>query len=437
MLWGCSRWGEIWGAALVKDLTSFDLASDPPAALIEWLPTDGAPAAIAWQVYIDAKLVGVTYGTETSLVIALEDAGEFQVNVMGVSPETAFVDNSDCIKTLLPPGDRVKLVWQPSKKWGQFEWGDHQWGLTEAVNYNVYWDEGLGGVFTLLGTTSLLTWTTDQLQDGSYKFRVDPVDAAGNVLTSSVVETVVIDRPPDAVTDLVMTVFVDPASFTLEWTPSASSDVTEYRVYDNGGSGAIDYTTVIATIAAPAAGGTYVRAPAASVGSWLIAVRAYDGTYEEANVNVLYGFDIVDIAGTLTALPLQPTVPSNVTAVAVAGGSIKFTMDYYAGAEDAFGDDFLIYSDGGTGTIDFSTSVGTISIPAHDFQQPVPLSATVTIGPLIDGTTYLFAVKSKNTTTGRESDASATVTARADATPPSDLFSLTGTVVYGTPLTGT
>ncbi|GEM_PF-5258184 len=72
----------------------------------------------------------------------------------------------------------------------------------------------------------------------------------------------------------------------LEWPGSESADVKTYRIYGNGGSGAVDYETVLSEVDA-APGGVRLtemrwRSEALPDGTWRFGIRAADGAGNEA-----------------------------------------------------------------------------------------------------------------------------------------------------------
>lgn len=73
----------------------------------------------------------------------------------------------------------------------------------------------------------------------------------------------------------------------LFWQPSASTDVTAYRIYSNGGDGSIDYTAPIATVSRVSARRFANRAPSSGTGTGRISVRGvYRGTVTNDTVAV-------------------------------------------------------------------------------------------------------------------------------------------------------
>lgn len=420
MRWG-RKWGtgSLWGS--VNNLRSTSQRTPPPSALLEWDPYVTSKD-VYYQVYVNGQLVDVT--KQTSLLVQLAEEGRFYFDVFAVIEADERLDLS-AFTSEVP--ERIKLTWKPGATWGQFKWGLRKWGSTSAVSYAIYWDEGKGtSPLVFLARTGDTTYTTTRLADGTYIFRVDPEDAAGNKLTSSITTSIALSRAPDPPAALVVTDFdVGTETFTATWTESTSADVTEYRIYSNGGSGAVDYSSPVATVAAPASSASWAEVGAAA-GDWIHAIRAYDGTFEEDNVHVRYEHELG--GSPLAELGLQPATPANPLAVAIAGGKVSLLCSYPAAAEDAVGTVINWYGDAGTGTIDYGTIIATGTIPSHDLQAPLIAQVAAETGVLTDGTTYLFACKAADAG-GRESDASSTVTATADSTAPQDVTELSAEAV--------
>ncbi len=426
--WGCTRWGtSTWGGQLALGLKSIALPGVPPSALISWTPHPSTPASIVWQVYVNGRLVTVT--TATQYVVVLEEIGRFHFEVIGVRAGQEGTDNRGCLETI--PGDRAKLSWSDGARWGRFKWGIQPWGKTDAVLYRVYWDEGLGGPFVLLDETSVTSYTTEALDDGTYKFRVDPVDAAGNQLTSASIATIVVLRFPDAPSDFLVTGYVvGTTTFSATWTESPTAGVTSYEVYSNGGGGAaVDYSTPVATFVAPASSGSWIETGTA--GLWVHAIRAVKGALTETNVDVRHEYELGGVP--LDVLGLQPATPEGLSATAIAAGKVRIDLDYPAQAEASIATLINVYYDAGTGTVDFSAPLFTIAVPTHKLGEGNVFALTAESAALVDGTTYKFAARAADAG-GRESPTSNEATVIADASAPPDIGTLSVELVLATPV---
>lgn len=307
-------------------------------------------------------------------------------------------------------------------------WGESAgWSGGGTASFKIYWDAGVPGPFVpvLLATTGERTYLTDRLADGTYRFRVNPVDAAGNEFTSAKIVSVTINAPPQPATGFEVTSYtVGTMTFAASWTPSPSADVTEYRIYSDGGTGEVDYETPVATIVAPASSGTWVEVGTA--GPWIHAIRAYDGVTEENNVDQRFEYELG--GAPLDVLPPPPSIPIGLRAAAIPAGQVALSCAYLASIEEAVGTLVNFYGDGGTGVVDFVTPVASAAIPAHALGARREFTVSAATAALTDGVLYRFAAKAE-TAAGRESEASEEVTARADATPPPELATLTGVAV--------
>ena len=440
MKWGCAPWGGMaWGAP-VRNIRTTALPNPPPQALIEWDAT--SPETYVFVVFVD----GVLYGTtrDTQMVVAPGHSGRFYFEVFALA--AGYEEKATLLAACLDPirGDRIQLRWQRATGgggWGLALWGLSQWASIEGaenVTFRIMWDEGVGtSPLVLLDIISAedafdtdeaaFFYTTEALVDGTYEFRVDPVDEAGNVLTPSAFTVVHVHDPaPLPPSNFVITGFAPgPEEFTATWDASPSGDVVEYRIFDNGGTGGeVDYITPVATVAAPATSHTWTRAGAAA-GDWVVAIRAVDAVGEEENVHVLYAFDLE--GAPLAVLTPPPAIPRNVIATPIAGAAFRLEADYLAEEEEAVGVKINFYNNGGiqNDPIDFGTVIAFAVLDAHEFQAPLTLSVEVDTAGLIDGGVYQWAAKSE-TGAGRESDASdITPEVLADGTPPDDHASLT------------
>lgn len=327
------------------------------------------------------------------------------------------------------PGDRIKLSWDSRPLWGKTTPGTkYKWG-NEAVLFRVYWDAGTGAPMALLEETSRQYIVTEPLASGTYVFRIDPVDAAGNQLTSSIETTYVHVAFPQPPSEFFVTSYdAGTTTFEAEWVESPSEDVTAYHVYSNHGDGPIDYLTPVATIAAPATSGSWVEV--ATAGQWRHTIRAASATYTEDNITEIHAYEIG--GDPLEVLGLQPATPINFIAIPRVGGTFVFAMQYPAGLEVTMGIAVRIYHDAGTGTIDYDTPLLVEDIPTHVRSASVVLGIGATSGALTHGTRYTFAARAVDAD-GRESASTDEVTARADARPPGEVMEIAAEDVLGLP----
>ncbi len=277
---------------------------------------------------------------------------------------------------------------------------------------------------TPLANTTATSYKTDALDDGTYKFGVRAVDSAGNEDTNTTFITVTIATYPLAVTDLAYTFNNTTKKVTLTWTASTSSDIANYRIYSNSGSGYISYDTIVATVAHPTA--TWTSGAITTAGTWNYGVRAVDsGGLEELNSDVVASIELV--GSPVSTQADLPNAPTGLEALAVSGAKIQLTWVYNDINEAATPDTFSIYYDNGGGVVDYNNALDTV-LYSTGITLNRYLTFTFTSGALTNGTTYIFGVRAKD---GSDEEANeVTVTADADSTAPNAPTALAGETTY-------
>lgn len=401
MKWG-EPWGGLWGDG-PQNLRVTDLGLLAPTALLEW-DEPSTTINLTYHVYVNGVFAGIT--RETRMVVPLKVAGRFYWEVFATNENTEGESRAAFVTERT--GDRITLSWTPG---------------AGAASFRISWDRGLGTIDTQLGTTTGSSFQTDRLPNGTHKFRVDSLDAAGNVLTSSLILTHSVSRPPDPPTGVTVDAHESGGTWYLDvaWTAGASS-VTGHRVYHNGGSGPIDYSAPAATVADPTAA-LAIPLAGAPTGDWEVVVRAYDGSFEEDNGNAArasWAETIDDPTGALQSRP--PATPRNLLATAIAGGKIRLRCDYPVMGAQRSGASIRFFHNGGSGAIDYTTAVVTEALPTHTAGSPVILAVDVETAALTDGVEYLFAARA--VADGIESASSNEISATADDTAPADITGL-------------
>jgi len=404
MKWG-RKWGNLWGLVpLVENIRITDFEETPPTMLVEWDLYTALPDPI-YHVYLDGKFYQTT--TALSIIVQLITPGRHFVQLFATRKANQNEDLTICLDVI--PGNRVKLTWTASAS-------------SDVNHYDIFWDEGTGAPFTFLDST-LSTETefiTFELSDATYNFRVDPVDNAGNTITSSETCQAIIAQFPISATDLTIDAYdngTKDADFSF--TESIDTNVTEYRVYV-GQDAPVDYDTIVQTISAPGTDTFTLNLPTAA--RYRVALRAFNGTFEEDNVDIFVDFDLGGVVVDL--LDPQPNIPSSLIALQAPAGTFQLICQYDAFAELGFGSVVNFYqNDGLGGPVNFTTIIDTIPIPAHTQGQQAIFQIDGTTAALTDGNTFIFAAKAA-TTGGRESDSSNTATGVADATDPTDIADL-------------
>lgn len=393
----------------VNTIKIIDFESTPPEALVSWEAETGVDNPL-YHVYVDGKFYDTTTGTK--IIVQFQDTGRHWVEIMIGGPGSTEEDLSAFVSTI--PGGRVKLSWTASAS-------------ADVDHYDIYYDSGLGGGLSYLDRTKAdeTEWVSDEFDDGTYVFRVDAVDTAGNRRTSGSTKTVTIAKYPAAPSDLTLESFngtTNMASFSFAESPTAG--VTGYKIYHNSGSGNINYGTIITSVLA---GNTTFSIACPTTGTWKVGIRAYTAAYTEDNVDVTEEFE-------LTGSPLEqgegkPNTPEGLVGVPGAAGIIDLYCTYDAYEEKTKGTQVNFYADDGAGgDIDYSSTVATATIDDHETGEMFTADILATTAALTDGSTYTFVAKTA-TAAGTESDASDTCDATADATAPDDITALAGEAV--------
>jgi hypothetical protein len=197
-----------------------------------------------------------------------------------------------------------------------------------------------------------------------------------------------------------------------------------YHVYSNTNAsfptgyataGAIDYTLPIATTT----GLSYVTATLAFPGVWRFGVRAFDPitSLEEENLDAAVTI-ILDGSG--VDITNRPKAPTNLRALARAGGTIRVEWNYNTINPSPMPTGFHVYV--GIGALTYVSPTTTLS-----FAASIGGTFVVDVPGLVDGTTYTIGVRAVNATA--EEPNTITVNCTADATGPAAVVSLTATAV--------
>ena len=118
----------------------------------------------------------------------------------------------------------------------------------------------------------------------------------------------------------------------------------------------------------------------------------------------------------------KPNQPAGLTATAIAGAKIRLTWSYESGGEGATCTVFNLYTDGGTGNVDYSSTTDTETKTGGTRS-----SYTWDSSALTDATAYKFAVRA-STAAGIEDGNLIVVSATADSTAPAQGGALTLTM---------
>lgn len=406
MRWG-KQWGNFWGKTEVTNLKLTDFGEDPPALLAKWNKFhDGA----LYHVYVGGRYYDVTSETEIVIQVQIEGRVDVQVFIAGLGNS----NDNFAIDVASIPGNRAKLTWTASSS-------------SDLDKYIIHWDQAASDFIAIgeSGKDEAEFVTGFPLFDGTHQFRVDPVDEAGNQLESGSIQSIVISQFPAAPSLFTMSNYDSGTNIaTFTFTESTSAGVTEYRVYSNGGNGEIDYDTVVHTVLA---GNTTFNLTLASSGEYQIAMRAYNDTHEEDNVDVFVEFGLG--GSPVDQLDGVPNVPEAFSVKPTAGGKVRFKCNYNCFEEQGFATQINFYSNFGFGdAINYISPIKTFDVSSHTFGEARIIEIEAESNALTDGGDYSFAARSA-TTNGRESASTTEIQATPDATAPSDISGLTITAV--------
>lgn len=406
MKWG-RRWGNYWGKDNVSPLAVSDQESFPPEALLEWADQDNNRNTEIYHIFVDGKFYDTT--TSTEILIQLPETGRHWYEVFLSGPGNIDEDLSNFISDV--PGCRAKLSWTASP-------------ATDIYRYKIYWDTGTGGglVYLTQTDTTETEWISDILNDGTYVFRVDAVDRAGNQTTSASTVSVTIARYPNPPSSLALESYnysTQIANFSFA--ESNTAGISGHKVFHNNGSGDIDYNTVVLYIAA---GNTTFDLLLAIAGDWKVGLRAYNAAWTEDNIDVVSEFELG--GSPMDHLEAKPNTPVALTVTPKSAGTFLINCIYPASNELSKATQINFYCDDGAGgNIDYNATIATGVIADHVLGEDAILEIEATSIALSDGKTYIFAAKAA-TAENTESEASDTATGTADATAPGDILDLAG-----------
>ena len=398
------RYGNFYGTNTIE-VSQAEIPGDTADSLeVEW--TTQRTGDFWTLIYVDRVRHGYTNQTRAQIYMRQRELHLIELFEAGFQnwDEEITVGLLSSI-----PGDKVRLSWdQPS--------------AGSPTEYRVYWDSGTGTIdyddaLAIVKDTGAASysWTSGHLTDGTYKFAVRARNESTNEETNITYLSLTVSSVPEPATGLAYSFNDGTHELTLSWTASVSSDVAGYRIYSNGGSGAIDYTTPIDSTT----GTSWTYDMTGLTGHYKFGIRAYDASaLEELNMDVWQSI-VVDSGD----LAMPPNAPSGLAGIAIADAKVRLSWRYNRTIpQDQLGtcSEFRVYYDNATGTMDYVTAIGTVSLDGRFI--------TFDTASLTGGLTYKFGVRSA-TADGVEENNTVTVSVEADSTPPSAPESLSGEVV--------
>lgn len=201
------------------------------------------------------------------------------------------------------------------------------------------------------------------------------------------------------------------AVLTFEGTPGAVG----YRIYSNGGSGVVDYSTIVATTS----GLTYTTAPLTFPNTWIWAVRAFyeNSGLEETNVDAVVTIVLDGMGQDITN---TPPAPIGLRCFATQNGSVRAEWGEPPTSLAKQPTGFHIYT--GTGTPNYSSPAATVL-----FNTSLAGSFVANLSGFSNGQIVAIAVRAYNSTS--EEQNSVFVTTTAASVGPTAVVGLTGIAI--------
>ena len=178
----------------------------------------GVDASVSFQVYVDGAL------SETVVVpIALLSPAEgvqHHVEVIGIASHLAQMSQANVLNHV--GGRRVRLTWSASSSDDVAIYHIYDNGGSGSVDYETL----IAEVDALVGGMKLdeLSWMSSELEDGTWRFGMRAVDAAGNVAENPTRETdeIAVTGLPLPPSDVAFEYEQSSAAVELTWTGSDS-----------------------------------------------------------------------------------------------------------------------------------------------------------------------------------------------------------------------
>ncbi len=259
-------------------------------------------------------------------------------------------------------GTRILLTWEPST-------------ASDAAQYHIYWDNAQGTVDYQTRLAILPhpahTWTSAPLTEGErYTFGIRTEDQAGNLEQNTSIQiSMLVNKPPMPVSDL-RAQPISGGRVRLTWRASPSTDVSQYHVYTDDGTGTIDHTQIIGSVLAPTT-------------SWSSDSLTHDVTYRFI-VRAMDTEGVEDVSlpivASATVDGIAPDPPTDFTGESLPEAIVRLAWTPSASSDVV---QYYIYWDNGTGKVDYANPIADVAHP----------EATWESGQLTDGTTYTFALR--------------------------------------------
>lgn len=402
--------GNYLGGKQPEKILDIRRIGDTSQVRVHW-PQNGRTESVE-HLFVTGKRKAVVGLGNVAGEVQLNDTNRAFIEVLSAGPLCGAEEEVVLRKFLEDTSKRrVRLIWAVEDDPG-------------ILGFKVYGNGGGGGApLTLLATlrASAREFTTNDLAAGTWKFKVNPFDLAGNEAASALEATVVVPEHVEPPAPPV-TLDVSGTLATVAWGASPTPGVTAYRVYSNHGAGFPDFAAPFAEVS----GASLSASGTVTAGDWIFIVRAVKGAAEDDNFDrrvegTLVGPPPLRLAGAL------PNPVSFLGATSQAGGKILVTAAYLPLGERSKGRKVRLYVAPSSVLLDFSVPTEELDLPDHGLGDGGPFTASKLLGPLAEDE-YQIVARVANPL-GDEERSTEAVLARSDATPPAELASLEGDLV--------
>jgi hypothetical protein len=324
---------------------------------------------------------------------SIEHDGSFQLaanHLIRQYLQAVIGNNSLDWESYLPtPLDEVQLEWTSDI-------------LNDNYGYYKVRRKPSGGDFSVIETLRGNDYKDGPLPNGNYEYDIVAVNRYGQEQDSTD-KAATIDSAPEPASNFSLS--LDSKTITLSWTPSPSN-IDHYNIYKSNSDGLIDLSTVYDTTAST----TWNDDVSGDTGHIGYLVRAVEANgIEEASLINSASIEVEN--GAEVGFPAEP---ERITVDAIESAKVRVDFMYDPAKEQnppGNGQEARIYCDNATGTMDWSTPLGTVALDG-------PVRRTFyswQSDALIDGETYKFGVRVASDTQETDNTDTYDVTVRDSA----------------------
>jgi flagellar hook assembly protein FlgD len=322
-------------------------------------------------IYIISYLISLVNtrsdGSHNVSVTATDAASNSTTSSISLSLDNTAPPAPTNLSATAIAGGAIKLTWSASSP------------ETDVAQYNIYRATTSGGEDysspTYTVSAGIITYTNTSTTNGQiYYYVVRAQDAAGNIETNTnEVSATASGTGPPAPTNLTATAIAR-GNIQLTWTASSpETNVAQYNIYRATSSGGQNYNSPLANVSAGTT--TYTDSSTTDGVTYYYVVRAQDAAGNiETNTN----------EASATADATTPPAPTNLSATAIAGGSIRLT--WTASSPETNVAKYNIYRATTSGGEDYSSPTYIVSVG----------TTTYTDTSTTDGVTYYYVVRAQD-----------------------------------------